>query len=52
MSQPTILVVDDIPENVVSLEAYLITENYHVLTACNGIEALERARETPPDIVC
>ncbi|MFT5367749.1 MAG: two-component system sensor histidine kinase/response regulator [Candidatus Latescibacterota bacterium] len=51
MSQPTILVVDDIPENVELLEAYLIPENYHVITAYNGIEALERARETPPDIV-
>jgi two-component system, sensor histidine kinase and response regulator len=51
MSQPTILVVDDIPENVELLEAYLVPEKYRVVTAHNGIEALERAKETPPDIV-
>jgi two-component system, sensor histidine kinase and response regulator len=49
--QPTILVVDDIPENVELLEAYLIPEKYHVVTAQNGLEALERAKESPPDIV-
>ena len=51
MDQPTILVVDDIPENVELLEAYLIPEKYDVVTAYNGIEALERVKETPPDIV-
>ena len=51
MDQPTILVVDDIPENVELLEAYLVPEKYQVVTAYNGIEALERAKETPPDIV-
>jgi len=51
MDQPTILVVDDIPENVELLEAYLVPEKYNVVTAYNGIEALERAQETAPDIV-
>jgi signal transduction histidine kinase len=51
MDQPTILVVDDIPENVELLEAYLVPEKYRVLTAYSGVEALEKAQETPPDIV-
>lgn len=51
MDQPTILVVDDIPENVELLEAYLVPEKYNVVTAYNGIEALERVQESPPDIV-
>lgn len=51
MDQPTVLVVDDIPENVELLEAYLVPEKYNVVTAYNGIEALEKVKETPPDIV-
>ena len=51
MSVPTILVVDDNPQNVELLEAYLIPEKYDVVTAYDGVEALERVEETPPDIV-
>ena len=51
MSIPNILVVDDIAENVELLEAYLTPENYNVITASDGIEALEKIKETPPDIV-
>ena len=47
MDQPTVLVVDDIPENVELLEIYLIPEKYDVVTAYKGIEALERVKETP-----
>jgi signal transduction histidine kinase len=51
MKQPTVLVVDDIVENVELLEAYLIPEKYQVITAFNGLEALEKIRTKIPDIV-
>ena len=43
--------VDDHPQNVELLEAYLIPEGYDVITAFDGIEALEKVAEGPPDIV-
>jgi two-component system alkaline phosphatase synthesis response regulator PhoP len=46
-----ILVVDDHPQNVELLEAYLIQEGYDVITAFDGIEALEKVEEGPPDII-
>ena len=46
MDQPTVLVVDDIPENVELLEAYLVPEKYNVVTAYNGIEALEKVKDS------
>ena len=51
MHEPTILVVDDNPQNVELLEAYLIPEKYEVMTAFDGVEALERVEEKAPDIV-
>lgn len=49
--QPTILVVDDMPQNVRLLEALLVPLGYTVLTATNGHEALQRVAEQPPDVV-
>jgi len=46
-----ILVVDDHPQNVELLEAYLVPEGYDVITAFDGIEALEKVEEGPPDII-
>ena len=46
-----ILVVDDIAANVKLLEAKLSAEYYVVLTATNGFEALEIAREHQPDLI-
>lgn len=40
-----ILVVDDIPENVYMLEALLNGHGYEVITAEDGVEALEKARQ-------
>jgi adenylate cyclase len=47
----TILVVDDIPENVRLLEAVLIPRGYVVLTATSGEEALELLNTEEPDLV-
>ena len=42
---PTVLVVDDVDTNVEILEE-ILKDDYNVITACNGIEALERLRGT------
>ncbi len=46
-----VLVVDDLDINVRLLEAKLLSEYYEVLTASNGMAALEIARRENPDIV-
>jgi len=47
----TILVVDD-EERLISLvQAYLQQEGFRVLTAGNGLEALEVVRRDPPDLI-
>lgn len=46
-----ILVVDDIPANVKLLEARLSAEYFQVLTASNGLEALDVVAREMPDII-
>jgi two-component system, cell cycle response regulator len=46
-----ILVVDDIVANVRLLEAKLSAEYFEVVTAMNGLDALEAIQRTKPDIV-
>jgi two-component system, cell cycle response regulator len=50
-NQGTILIVDDEPGGLLVLEAFLKAPGYSVVTAQNGFEAIERAREHTPDIV-
>ena len=47
----TILVVDDEKRLVDLVEQYLAQEGYRVLTAHNGKEALEVARQSHPDLI-
>jgi adenylate cyclase len=47
----TILVVDDIPENVRLLEAVLVPHGYEVLTATSGEEALDLVASVRPHLV-
>lgn len=47
----TILIVDDIPENVTLLGRVLQSGGYAVQTAENGTQALEMARRAPPDLI-
>jgi adenylate cyclase len=47
----TILVVDDVPENVRLLEAVLDAHGYHVIAATDGNAALELALSASPDLV-
>lgn len=46
-----ILIVDDIPDNLYFLEVLLKGNGYEVVSALNGVEALEFARENHPDLI-
>ena len=46
-----ILVVDDVPANVKLLEAKLSREYYEVITAVDGFDAIEKAKQHMPDII-
>jgi class 3 adenylate cyclase len=48
---PLILVVDDVPDNVDILQMRLEAQGYEVVTAADGIEALEKIRALLPDLV-
>ena len=41
-NKPVILVVDDQPQNIELLEAYLVPQGYEIIKAANGEEALEK----------
>ncbi len=47
----TILVVDDEPINVQVLTNYLGLQNYNVVPAFNGFEALEQLKQCDPDLI-
>ncbi len=49
--QGTILVIDDIPENLTVLRKCLKDHNYRVAVARNGKVALERAKRIRPDLI-
>ncbi|MBW2146425.1 MAG: response regulator [Deltaproteobacteria bacterium] len=49
--EKTVLVVDDEPEIVFFLKVALKDHGFNVLTAFNGIEAMEKMREQTPDII-
>lgn len=49
--QSTVLVVDDNPQNVELLQAYLESLPVRVVTAADGVEALEKVAENNPDLI-
>lgn len=51
MDNLTILVVDDEEDILASIQFNLEIEGYKVITATDGLEALERARAEMPDLV-
>lgn len=48
--KPTLLVVDDVPENVHEL-IYALQDEYQIIVANNGMKALELLRSSSPDLV-
>ena len=48
---PRILVVDDVPTVLAVLRLRLEAEGFEVVTARDGVEAIDRARETHPDLI-
>lgn len=51
LSMYTILIVDDIPVNVILLQTMLSKFGIRTVTAKNGEEALNRISETKPDLM-
>jgi diguanylate cyclase (GGDEF)-like protein len=51
MNRPTVLVVDDVPDNVKRLGDALEDEGYDVLAAYRGDEAVALARSERPDLI-
>jgi adenylate cyclase len=49
--RPTILVVDDVPQNARLLEAILTAHGYAAVLAFTGTEGLEKVRAEQPDLV-
>jgi len=47
----TVLIVDDNPQNVELLQAFLETLAVRILTAADGVEALEKVKEHNPDLI-
>ena len=47
----TVLVVDDVPVNIQLLSTYLSAEGYYVISARNGLEALDQIQKNRPDLV-
>ncbi|MDR1939102.1 MAG: hybrid sensor histidine kinase/response regulator [Tannerellaceae bacterium] len=50
-SEYTVLIVDDVPANVMFVQVILKKEGYSLLAADNGREALQLARERRPNII-
>jgi CheY-like chemotaxis protein len=46
-----ILLVDDTPDIVENIREFLVIEDYKVLTALNGVEALAHLEKETPDLI-
>ena len=51
LPQSTVLIVDDNPQNVELLQAFLESLPVKIVTACDGVDALEKVKEHNPDLV-
>jgi PleD family two-component response regulator len=51
LTEGTILIVDDTPENLTVLRSMLTGKDYRVLAAINGEMALKAVRTNPPDLI-
>ena len=51
LPQSTVLIVDDNPQNVELLQAFLESLPVKIVTAGDGVEALEKVEEHKPDLI-
>ena len=51
LPQSTVLIVDDNPQNVELLQAFLESLPVKIVTAADGVEALQRVEEHNPDLI-
>jgi|FLYN01.1.fsa_nt_gi signal transduction histidine kinase len=51
VKQPRVLIVDDEPRNIRTLEGMLYAEPYELIGALTGEEALDAIHQNPPDLV-
>src|SRR5438105_8656212 len=51
LPQSTVLIVDDNPQNVELLQAFLESLPVRIVTAGDGVEALEKVAEHNPDLI-
>jgi len=51
MSKKRILVIDDENELAKAIQIRLSVSGYEVLTACDGVEGLEKAKKEKPDLI-
>jgi two-component system alkaline phosphatase synthesis response regulator PhoP len=51
LPQSTVLIVDDNPQNVELLQAFLESLPVKIVTATDGLEALKRVEEHNPDLI-
>ena len=49
--KPVILIVDDEPQNIELLEAYLVPQGYEIVKAANGEEALGKLSDNQIDLI-
>jgi len=49
--KPVILVVDDQPQNIELIEAYLVPQGYEIVKAATGEEALEKLSGNQIDLI-
>lgn len=48
---PTILIADDEPNQISTLESFLGSRGYRVITASNGEQAMMKATQHQPDLI-
>ncbi|MCF8077613.1 MAG: response regulator [Desulfotignum sp.] len=51
MGKQTVLIVDDEPDFVTMLKQDLQSEGYAVEVAYNGVEAIQKVKQSPPDVI-
>ena len=51
MNTATIMVIDDLHENIDLIKTFFINDSYNFISATNGEQAISIISETPPDII-